>query len=111
MMLYTSVEQQPEPQQEDSLVSLSWRAMALYFSRTISFIFSVVSMMYIILILRYYDAWSQKKCGGLAAAVVGAFVGGEEGADVFLVEGPSLRFDAVAYAGGFDGPLDQAAVL
>src|SRR5579859_5312286 len=115
MILAVSMEQQPEPQQEAALSSLSCKAMALYFSRTMSFICSVVSILYI-LILRYYDGLDQKKCGGiilsrLSAAVVCAFVGGEQGADLFLIQGPGLRLDAIANTRAFDGPLDQAGIL
>lgn len=44
----------------------------------------------------------------LPAAVVRAFVGGKEGADLFLITGPGLRLDAIADAGAFDRALDQA---
>src|ERR1700744_5222962 len=98
MMLAVSMEQQPEPQQEAALSSLSWKAMALYFARTISFICSVVS------IVIYY-------CTLLSAAVVGGFVGGEQGADLFLIHGPRLRLYAIAHTGSLDGALDQAGGL
>src|ERR1700754_185416 len=112
MILAVSIEQPPEPQHEAALSSLSWRAMALYFSRTMSFICSVFSMMYIFIVtLRYYDGLDQKKCGGLSAAVVRTFVGGKQGADLFLVHGPCLRLDAVANTGALDGSLDQACGL
>ena len=52
-----------------------------------------------------------KKKAGLPAAVVGAFVGGEQGAKFLLIDGPGLWLNAIAYAGTFDGALDQAGVL
>lgn len=55
--------------------------------------------------------WLKKKVPGLATAVVGAFVCGEQGADVLLVERPGLWIDAVAYAGAFNGALDEACVF
>ena len=48
---------------------------------------------------------------GLSATVVDAFIGGKEGADLFLIERPGLGFDAVTYAGAFNSSLDQAGVL
>ena len=53
----------------------------------------------------------KKKRRGLAAAIVCAFVGCKERADLFLIKGPGLWFDAVADAGAFDGALDEAGAF
>src|SRR6476469_8366448 len=61
MILYTSVEQQPEPQHEFALVSLSCKAISEYFCLTMSFTCSCVSIVFIVLSYRNITMIISKK--------------------------------------------------
>src|SRR5690606_19412755 len=108
MMLYTSVLQPPEPQQEDWLVSLSCKAISLYFCLTSSFSCSSVSMLYLFYInCNIAIIWFKKS---LTTSVV-PFVSGKELIKCLLVLFPYVGINTIANAGAFNSSLNNTDIF
>ena len=104
MMLYTSVEQPPEPQQLLALVSLSCCAISAYFRRTMSLVSCAV-----VIVVGCWGLRRTAEARTISAAVV-AHVG-EQFVHVLGKGLPSLGVYAVADAGALHGALYQPRVL